>query len=95
MFITIEPVGTQKASMRMNYDGIGFRAAVAFGVLNLILLVTVVIAIVIAPFTGQTLWLQAVLALLFVAGEAAVVAQTIGPPLREWISNGRLTKRVV
>lgn len=78
----------------MNYDGIGFRAGIAYGVLNLILLVTVVIAVLIAPFTGQTLWLQAVLALLFVAGEATVVAQTIGPPLRDWINNGVRTKRV-
>lgn len=65
---------------------VGIRAAIVFAVFNVIMLVTVLIMILIAPRIGQELWIQTALAFMVALLEAVIVANTISEPLRRWIN---------
>lgn len=75
----------------MVIDSVGARAGIVFALFNVILITTVVIAILIAPTTGQVIWMQGIVALIFMAAEAVIVARTIAEPLLSWIRWGSAT----
>jgi hypothetical protein len=67
--------------------GVALRATAAFALLNLPLIGTVAFSYMLAGGSESEWWIRGILAVGVAVSELAIVINTIGPPLKDWIKS--------